>query len=438
MRVGLERQHQNVENRKDTPEIWRLWLTLVGTASRYTTESILKWEKTQEFIKNHFPQFKDKDKVTYEDVGHITDLVTGSVALSVVGSHYFRTRSLVKKGYSEAVGIEFDKDSKDVTWNDLAKSQNVIVQRTRSNLFSYNALRVVASSTAFLRPVSRLLGLKLFDKLDSTMLALGVSGSLYAYELVGRPQTFFEAFQAVIGDEYSSKENLIVKGDVNNLYRLYQKYCDDFEPYNVDIKDDKRIAERQFNSNIIFSHISKLFEKSYKDQNLYPIKNDFDLSHFICLLGTQKEVPRAERKGRMDFFGRVMNRLGFRNDPYAKVSLINPDNLEETMLYIELLHLKDFKTVIQARDDISSGKKTVEDVAKEHSINVSRDFLIARHKGEAVTQQQNFVEGKTSHQHNITDRDINSANATEQSSKPKIAGSPNIHNKDVAVTQKYA
>jgi hypothetical protein len=306
------RDHTLVEPVRSTPDIWRFLLSYYPT--RYVPKSIVDYYNNVVGKKTPIAE-----KLGLESDAWITDVTTGIGHFGFTAAHVRNTVTKIGLMYREALALEFDKDKDSVNFLDFVKSKNHFVKDALYRLFLYNGLRVLAGIPFFTRIGAALLDKhpEISDKLDghdldpahlkkfnATDMGIGVSAILLILEN-SRKETFYEALNEVTSSEYNNDKNIVVYGDENNLGNLYQEFAEKFAKKKKVRGYLNGEGVRRENLEKICARISELFYDSYQNQSPTSEKGRFELPHYLHLLGSNK---------------------------------IDPDKLEKTLLYIEVLH----------------------------------------------------------------------------------------------------
>lgn len=191
--------------------------------------------------------------------------------------------------YSEVVGYETGKSSRDITMRDIMESDNKIIQSTRRNYERKRAWRYGTDALFFLRVP--------FKWISASDLAIGAKGVMWFNDVWGRKPTMLESFIYFVNDKLNPEYGIsdpISKGDIINFF---QQYATKFEPnkaFHTLIATDPTDARVWAQAEPIFARITELMNLTYNYKHItelddttgHPVASaNFTLPKFIYLLG---------------------------------------------------------------------------------------------------------------------------------------------------------
>ncbi len=195
----------------------------------------------------------------------------------------------IKSIFSEAVAYEIGKDANDVTFKDIRKSDNRIVQGTVSNWYSKTLGRLATDALFFVSA---------FGKAEKfTDAALGIKGLQALFETWKREPTMFEQITTLIHNKINPKNGLgqtIGVGDVFDLYQHYHLRYSPAKAFTNVVDNDAQESRAWIKGKVIFDRITELLNDTYAYKHATAIdpstkqpitRANFALPKFIYLLG---------------------------------------------------------------------------------------------------------------------------------------------------------
>jgi len=285
--------------------------------------------------------------------------LAGGWMLGITSLYASRTYRDMKRVFSETLAYEFDKKPEDVGIRDFFKSQNAIVHRTLWNFLKYNTRRYAVSSTFFASflPWKRVPVIKDIVKTplaDSVDLGVGVTGGYLFLDVLNRKVTFFEALQNFIDTKINHTESIgqpVTDTDLLNLYAIHARDNDPKNPMSGRM-DTLAWKEEQ----IIFGRMADLMNQTYGNA-IKSEQANFTVPKLVYLLGN---------------------------------GLIKKENIEQSLMYIEIANRYGMDAVKQAAVAIKAGAKPADILdqfpvtlptqaaAKEEDINMISDKHVLR------------------------------------------------------------
>jgi hypothetical protein len=295
-----------------TPSYWRLALPALGTR----------------YIARYFTQFAKEPRVKEKAF----DIAAGAWMLGITAFFAKRTYEDMKSLFSEVVAFEFDKKPEQVTVRDLLKSDNKMVQTACKNFGTYNAIRVLVNSTFFTSflPGKSAMMQEIQSK-PAVDLGVGANGAYLTAEILGRGRTAFEQVQSFVDLKLSSKNALGEPINAADLMQLFQRNAYDND--NNHVMDVRTTPEVVNQSQVLFNRMAELMNDTYL---IRPIgkKDNFTLPKFLYLIGN---------------------------------NLINPNNVEQSLLYVEIANKSGIRALKDAVKEVRDGAK-IEDLAVKYNV----------------------------------------------------------------------
>lgn len=253
--------------------------------SPYKNSGIAKaLTKPGDWLQKKFPNSTRENK---EALAYNTIMGIGSLALTT--SYSWTVYKDVKNIFSEAVAEETGKDPSKITFVDLQRSDNRIVQKTMSNFWLRAGKRTLTDLLFF--PAAMLRSTGLGD------LMIGVKAGQAFAETWKRKTTMFEDFVTFINNKINPRNGLGQAITVGEIFDLYQHYTEQFNPQqmftNV-LEQGTGEGAIWAGSQPIFQRITQLMNDTYAykhssvldPQTGHAIRQaDFTLPKFIYLLG---------------------------------------------------------------------------------------------------------------------------------------------------------
>jgi len=231
-------------------------------------------------------KFQDAAREHYGKVGYGLALGVGSVALTA--SYAQMVYKDLRNIFGEAVAYEFDKDPRDVTFADIARSKNVIVKQSVDNFWKRTAERAL-TDLPFFASVK-------FPNLEIADFMIGVKGAQLFAESWRRKTTMFEDLVALVNSKINTHNGLgqpISDGEIFDLFQHYGYHTHSPKVFNTVIERNSNDSQVWAKGHRVFSRIAELMNQTYayKHNSLTDpngnlvIQADFALPKFIYLLG---------------------------------------------------------------------------------------------------------------------------------------------------------
>ncbi len=335
-----EELHRSLE-RKDTPDIWRNLISILG--GRYLARAALGWYAGQS--KENAQQAKNLEPMV--------DTFTGALSAYAVGGHIGAVKDQIKVILSETVALEKGKDSKDIGWWDLYRSKNPLVKETLSNFFKFNALRVLVTSSFFLRPLALFLEDKAehlpgflqapvkwysdaFKSVNSMEAGMGITSFLYVYEL-NKPggDTIFERSQKYVVPKLNPAHTVTLQASPDDLYYIHQEFASKHAKEQLIKPDENNGMNRHDRFRILFKRLADVVSASYGGEA--GKKGEMTYSLFLYLVGFKK---------------------------------LDPDNIEKALLYTEV-SFRDGINGVKQVDAMFKRGMNEKQIASELGVNIN-------------------------------------------------------------------
>lgn len=235
-------------------------------------------------LQKRFPHttLESKEALTYNAA-----LGVGSLALTL--SYSGMVYKDIKNIFSDVVAAEFDKDPKDVTFQDISRSDNKIIQQTINNFWSKLAQRAGVDLLFF--PAAWMRNQSLGD------LGLGLIGGQMFLDTWKRKPTMFEDLVTFTNNKINPRNGLGQQVSVGEVFDLYQHYNDRFHPevmFSNVIERSSDESRQWSQSQPIFQRITELMNQTYAYKHTSQLdaetgepihQADFPLPKFIFMLG---------------------------------------------------------------------------------------------------------------------------------------------------------
>lgn len=198
-------------------------------------------------------------------------------------------KSDIRNIFSEAVAYEYDKPANTVTFEDITRSDNRMVQRTVANHHEKFLSRLATDSLFFVAAALRHAPL--------TDLFLGFKGVQIFADTWKRKTTMFEDLITFINNKINPRNGLGQAISVGDIFDLYQHYAEAFVPDRM----FKNVVERGSGEGALWAKNQPIFQRitelmnltyAYKHRSVIDPKTghaihqaDFALPKFIYLLG---------------------------------------------------------------------------------------------------------------------------------------------------------
>ncbi len=215
--------------------------------------------------------------------------IMGVGSLALTASYSWTVYKDIKNIFSEAVAEETGKPVEKVTWQDLQRSDNRMVQRTMSNFWARTGRRLFTDLLFF--PAAALRSTGLGD------LMIGVKAGQAFGETWKRKTTMFEDLVTFVNNKINPRNGLGQAINVGEVFDLYQHYTETFAPNRM----FTNVLERGTGEGALWAGSQPIFQRltelmndtyAYKHSSLldpttgHAIRQaDFTLPKFIYLLG---------------------------------------------------------------------------------------------------------------------------------------------------------
>lgn len=227
---------------------------------------------------------------------NLEGLEAGSYGLSLGLGSMLLTRSYsrtvhddIQNLFCETVGDELGKPHADVTFNDIQRSDNKIIQRTLENFRSKTLHRYLTDLLFLPAALMRKEGLVDF--------ALGVKGVQLFADTWKRKTTMFEDLITFVNNKINPRNGLGQPINQGELFDLYQHYTETFQPdrmFTNVVERGTGEGAHWATSQPIFQRMTDLMNQTYAYKHRAVIdpktghavhQADFALPKFIYLLG---------------------------------------------------------------------------------------------------------------------------------------------------------
>lgn len=195
----------------------------------------------------------------------------------------------IKSIFSETVAYELGKDASDISFADIRKSDNRIVQGTVSNWRTKTLSRFATDALFFLSA---------FGKSERFAdLALGVKGTQVLLDTWKREPTMFEQITTLIHNKINPQNGLgqpITAGDVFDLYQHYHLSFSPHKAFTNVIDNDVAESRAWIKGKVVFDRVTELLNNTYAYKHATAIdpvskqpitRANFGLPKLIYLLG---------------------------------------------------------------------------------------------------------------------------------------------------------
>lgn len=272
--------------------------------------------------------------------------------LGLAVSYAYTVYKDLKHVFSETVALEKNVKPEDVSFMDIKRSDNKIIEKSASNFMWRTIERSVLSAPLFF--VSRWMPRILPDAM------VGAAGFKIFSETWNRKPTMFEDLVGFINNKINPQNGLGQPINTADIFDLYQHYCFHNAPdkaFNNVTEQNNREPRAWGQSQLLFSRIAELMNLSYayKHTTKYDAEGkaikqaDFLLPKFIYLLGHD---------------------------------LINAMEPEKSLAYVEIANARGIAAVREAKAAFLQGA-SVKEVLAAHSIALPQ--LTAHATPEATT-----------------------------------------------------
>ena len=240
--------------------------------------------KPGEWLQKKFPTSSKENK---EALAYNTIMGVGSLALTA--SYSWTVYNDVKHIFAEAVAEETGKPADKITFADLKRSDNRIVQKTIDNFWKRTARRALTDLLFF--PAAALRSTGLGD------LMVGVKAGQALGETWKRKTTMFEDLVTFINNKINPRNGLGQAISVGEIFDLYQHYSQAYNPekaFTNVIERGNGEGARWAQSQQIFLRMTELMNLTYAYKHSSLIdpntghaihQAEFALPKFIYLLG---------------------------------------------------------------------------------------------------------------------------------------------------------
>jgi len=266
---------------------------------------------------------------------HAYSGVVGLIMGSVTGFFALRTWKDMHTIFKQPLAWEFNKPEEDVGFTDFWKSKNTMVQQTLSNYLRYN-FRRVGIDVAFFLPliVFPFLKKKIPYNGDSFFhrnfhpdkwhfetgadWGLGANAAYLLSDVMARKMTPFESLQTAIDHKINHTDHAGDQMTAVDLLDIYERHADKGSIPSFKAQRGTPEWER---SMVIFDRMADLMNQTYGNAPTEE-KADFGFPKFIYLVGNK---------------------------------LIDPQNIKQTLAYIEVANRYDIPALKQVVDDVKNG-----------------------------------------------------------------------------------
>ncbi|MDX2095774.1 MAG: hypothetical protein SFW64_07555 [Alphaproteobacteria bacterium] len=178
----------------------------------------------------------------------------GSVALTA--SYSWTVYHDIKSIFSEAVAAEIGKPPEQVTFKDLQRSDNRIVQKTLSNFWQRSARRFFTDLLFF--PTALVRSSHLGDFM------VGVKALQAFGETWKRKTTMFEDLVTFVNNKINPRNGLGQAISVGEIFDLYQHYAQEYNPGH----DFSNVLDRGTGEGAVWAQSQPIFERITELMNL--------------------------------------------------------------------------------------------------------------------------------------------------------------------------
>lgn len=244
--------------------------------------------------------------------GTLLDTTYGLGSIALTASYSRLVYQDMLNLFSEAVAYETGKTPKEVSFNDLRKSDNKIVSKTVDNFYWKTGSRFATDLLFFARP---------FTKLAAWGdLVLGLKGAQVFAETWKREPTLFEHVAALVNNRINPRNGLgqaITVGDVFDLYQHYHIQYRSGKAFANVIENEPAESQIWAKGKVVFDRITTLLNDTYAYKHASSIdaqtgqpirKADLPLPKLIYLLGHDMIDPANPE--RTLFYIETANRYG--------------------------------------------------------------------------------------------------------------------------------
>ena len=298
-----------------------------------------------------FGFLEDWGVVKTKTANQLTSLFSGLIAGALTFALGKNVHSDIINVFAEPVGMEIGKKSSEVTWSDLKKSDNKLVQEALSNFKKFNLIRAggVLGFLVGALPIP-VPGVKTkFEKIlaDKTVipagtqmttadgrgmeLGMGTFVGAVAYD-VYRKTSFFEQLNALLNSKFTDAGTGQTI-NASDLAQLFQRYATKHAPELAfsDVSDNRHWHEGE----IAFERMAYLMERSYR-----PRANMAEVAR-----GDAKEIRvSAQENFPMPVFVYLLGH-----------GMINPEKPQETLAYIEIANSYGVQAAREVQQAIGKG-----------------------------------------------------------------------------------
>lgn len=233
-----------------------------------------------------------------DDIGYSLSLFVGSSLLSLRYSRL--VRGDIQNVFCEAVAYEKDVPESKVTFKDITRSDNRIVQGTVRN-YRHKMWERLGSDSLFLLTTP-------FKSMHVTDFLLGVKGVQMFRDTWRRNPTIFEDIVTFVNNKINPTNGLGQPVSIGEVFDLYQHYAQAYQPDHAFvgvIEHAKSEGIRWGDNQLIFHRMTELLNLTYAYKHdsivdsasgLTVLQADFALPKFLYLLGHDLiDVTQPER-----------------------------------------------------------------------------------------------------------------------------------------------
>lgn len=284
------------------------------------------------------------------DAAYDNTLGLGSLLLTTL--YAMRVKSDMRSVFAETVAYENGKKPGDITFMDLARSDNTIVSHTVRNYVKKNIGRYGTDLVFFGRHLARIPGLGWLRVMPFGDVGVGVKGAVLLNEIMVKKSTMFEDLVQLIDKKLNPIKGIGDPLSSSDMIDLYQKYALQHNP-DAAFKDatirQRRDGIDWEKANPLFGRVADLMNQTYKykhssldhvsyEERELAATSDFALPKFLYLLGH---------------------------------GLIDVRRPEESLAYVELANRKGIEAVKTVRQQVAQGMPFRE-ALKPYGVEVRR------------------------------------------------------------------
>ena len=261
-------------------------------------------EKVLQDVPDSEKKFTKGMRTRFWDAGYDNSLGIGSLALTTL--YAMRVKSDMRSVFAETVAYEQGKKPSDITFMDLARSDNAIVSHTVHNYVMKNIGRYATDLVFFGRYLAKIPGLNWMRVMPFGDAGVGIKGAVLLNEVVAKKNTIFEDLVQLIDKKLNPIKGIGEPITASDMIDLYQKYAMQHNPEAA--FKDATIRQRRDGidwdkAKPLFSRIADLMNQTYKykhstldhvsyEERELAATSDLALPKFLYLLGHGLIDPR--------------------------------------------------------------------------------------------------------------------------------------------------